>query len=58
MFAEYIAYCDKEGKTLQKVEAHLKTIKQEYIDALQKKTEVVETNSAGIIKFHVPITPP
>lgn len=54
LFAEYLRYCQKEGKSLCKVKEGLKKIKDEYASALGKKTEVVETESVGIIKFKIP----
>lgn len=38
------------------MKSHLEIIKQQYIDALTKKTEVVPTKGAGIVKFRVPNT--
>lgn len=53
LFAEYVKHCQKEGKSLGKVKEGLKKIKEEYESALRKKTEVVETESVGIVKFKV-----
>ena len=39
---------------MSKVKESLKQIKEEYVNALSKKTEVVETESAGIVKFKIP----
>lgn len=46
--------CLKEGKGLGQVKEGLKKIKQEYSVALGKKTEVVDTESVGIIKIKIP----
>jgi phosphoserine aminotransferase len=54
LFAEYVTYCQKENKSLENVSAHLKTIKQNYVHAIAKKTTVVETSSNGIVIFKVP----
>ena len=54
LFAEYLKHCQKEGKSLSKVKESLKQIKEEYVNALSKKTEVVVTESVGIVKFKVP----
>jgi hypothetical protein len=54
MLHEYLSYCDRIGKALRNVEANLHSIKQEYIAALQQKTNIIDTKSAGIIKFSLP----
>ena len=36
------------------MEAIIRKIKQEYVAALKEKTEVIETQGSGIIKFKAP----
>ncbi len=54
MLHHYLSYCDQAGRDLREVDAHLHSIKREYVTALEQKTKVIETKSAGIIKFSLP----